>query len=195
MLSRRGARVADVGTGAGWSAIALAEGYPHLEVDGFDVDEPSLVLARANAAFAGVADRVHFHHADGASLAHRGPCDAVFAFECIHDMPRPIDVLGAMRAAVAEDGIVVIMDEAVGERFTTPGGVPGGELDPVMYAFSLFVCLPDGLSHQPSVGTGTVMRPDTLREYARAAGFDDVAVLPIEEFGFWRFYELRHASP
>lgn len=186
VLSRPGARIADIGTGAGWSAIALATGYPTLQVDGFDVDEPSVALARANAEAAGLADRVRFHVADGASLERHGPFDAVFAFECIHDMSRPVDVLHAMRNAVADDGLVIVMDEAVGERF----GVPGGEFDPVMYAFSLFICLPDGMSHQPSAGTGTVMRPDTLRDYARAAGFDDVAVLPIEGFGFFRFYDL-----
>ena len=89
-----------------------------------------------------------------------------------------------MRNAVAEDGVVIVMDEAVGERF----GAPGCDFDPVMYAYSLFICLPDGMSHKPSAGTGTVMRPDTLR--ARAAGFDDIAVLPIEGFGFFRFYDL-----
>lgn len=185
VLSRPGARVADVGMGAGWSSIALAAGYPGLQVDGFDVDEPSVELARANAEEAGVSDRVRFHVADGASLQNRGPFDAVFAFECVHDMSRPIDVLHGMRNAVADDGIVIVMDEAVGEHFGAPG-----EFDPIMYAYSLFICLPDGMSHQPSAGTGTVMRPDTLRDYARAAGFDDVAVLPIEGFGFWRFYDL-----
>jgi hypothetical protein len=34
------------------------------------------------------------------------------------------------------------------------------------------------------------MRPDTLREYARAAGFARAEVLPIHDFGFWRFYQL-----
>jgi hypothetical protein len=52
------------------------------------------------------------------------------------------------------------------------------------------LCLPDGMSHQPSAATGTVMRPDTLRAYARDAGFEDVEVLPIEA-GFFRFYRLR----
>jgi hypothetical protein len=59
-----------------------------------------------------------------------------------------------------------------------------------MYGFSLFVCLPDGMSSQPSVGTGTVMRIDTLRDYAQRAGYRDVEVLPTGEFGFWRFYRL-----
>jgi hypothetical protein len=57
------------------------------------------------------------------------------------------------------------------------------------YGFSLFFCLPAGLSEEPSVGTGTVMRPDTLQRYAHAAGFGDVAVLDIEHPNF-RVYRL-----
>jgi hypothetical protein len=53
----------------------------------------------------------------------------------------------------------------------------------------MLICLPDGLSHDDSVGTGTVMRPDTLRGYAREAGFADIEILPIEHDMF-RFYQL-----
>jgi hypothetical protein len=56
-----------------------------------------------------------------------------------------------------------------------------------MYGSSGFAGLPDGMFHGHSAGTGTVMWPDTLRGYARQAGFDDVEVLPIE-IDFWRFY-------
>ncbi|MCP2635985.1 methyltransferase domain-containing protein [Microbacterium sp. HD4P20] len=186
VLSRPGARVADVGTGAGWSAIELGKAYPGLQVDGFDIDEPSIELARRNAEEAGVSDRVRFHNADGDGLANHGPFDAAFAFECIHDMARPMDVLAAMRLAVRDGGPVIIMDEAVGE---TPA--PAGDtVERLMYGYSLLCCLPDGLSHQPSVGTGTVMRPGVLRDYARAAGFADLEILPIEDFGFFRFYSL-----
>lgn len=186
-LNRPGARIADVGSGAGWSSIALARAYPHAQVAGFDVDDPSIELARTNAQDAGLTDRVQFHAADGDGLGASGPYDAVFAFECIHDMARPVEVLTAMREAVADDGVVVIMDEAVGDHFSAPGD----DVERLMYAFSLFVCLPDGMSHHPSAGTGTVMRPDTLRSYARQAGFSDLRVLPIEDFGFWRFYQLH----
>ena len=186
VLSRPGARIADVGMGGGWSSIELARAYPELRVDGFDVDEPSIELARANAEQAGVADRVEFHNVDGDGLEHYGPFDAAFAFECIHDMPRPVEVLAAMRLAVRDGGPVIVMDEAVGDRLVAPGG----DVERLMYGFSLFCCLPDGLSHQPSAGTGTVMRPDTLRRYARDAGFDDLRILPIEDFSFFRFYSL-----
>jgi hypothetical protein len=101
-------------------------------------------------------------------------------------MPRPVEVLSTVRRALAPGGSLIVMDEAVAEAFAPDGD----ELERIMYGFSLFVCLPDGLSSPPSVGTGTVMRPSTLRKYGEAAGFGAFEVLPIEGFGFWRFYRL-----
>jgi SAM-dependent methyltransferase len=145
-------------------------------------------MARRNAAEAGVDDRVTFHLVDGAHIAERGTFDAGFAFECVHDMAQPVEVLGALRDAVRPDGAVVVMDEAVGERFSAPGD----DLERFMYGCSILVCLPDGRSHGPSEATGTVMRPAVLEGYARRAGFDRVEVLPIEDFSFFRFYRLHH---
>jgi SAM-dependent methyltransferase len=185
-LGRPGARILDVGCGGGWSTIALAHAYPDATLHGVDIDEPSVRAAERNAADSGVAGRVRFSTADAASLPTE-EYDVAFAFECVHDMPRPVDVLGAVRRALVPDGFLVVMDEAVADEFAPDGD----ELERLMYGFSLFVCLPDGMSSQPSVGTGTVMRPDTLRGYGRDAGFAEMDVLPIEEFGFWRFYRLR----
>jgi predicted O-methyltransferase YrrM len=188
ILSREGARILDVGCGGGWSSIALARAYPDAVVEGVDVDGPSVQMARTNAAEAGVSDRVGFHLVDASMLAEAATYDAAFAFECVHDMPRPVEVLHAVHRAVKPDGAVIVMDEAVGDEFTAPGD----ELERLMYGFSMFVCLPDGMSTQPSVGTGTVMRRSTLEGYAHDAGFARVDVLPIEDFAFFRFYRLRH---
>lgn len=185
LLSHPGARVADVGMGLGWSSLALAQAYPNLRVEGVDVDTASVELARRHAAQAGVSDRVVFHEQDAAQLDAIGTFDAIFAFECLHDMPHPVEVLSAMRRAVRPGGAVVIMDEAVADDFAPDAG----PADRLMYGFSLFICLPDGRSHPHSAATGTVMRPDTLRRYAREAGWNDVRVI-VPEFGFWRFYEL-----
>ncbi len=58
------------------------------------------------------------------------------------------------------------------------------------YGWSLFECLPAGMADRPSAGTGTVMRPDTLRRYATEAGFGGFEILPIEHDSF-RLYLLR----
>ncbi len=184
-LSRPGAQILDLGCGGGWSSLALARAYPDAGVVGIDVDGPSLAAGRAAAAAAGLSDRVEFVLTDGQDVPG-APYDAAFAFECLHDMPRPVEVLAAVRAAVRPGGPVVIMDEAVDDEFSAPGS----EVDRCMYGFSLFICLPDGLSSSPSAGTGTVMRRPVLAGYATRAGFTDVTVLPIEDFGFFRFYRL-----
>jgi hypothetical protein len=54
----------------------------------------------------------------------------------------------------------------------------------------VLVCLPAGMSEQPSAATGTVMRPATFAGCAEAAAFSDVGVLDIEH-RFFRFYRLR----
>jgi 2-polyprenyl-3-methyl-5-hydroxy-6-metoxy-1,4-benzoquinol methylase len=179
------ASVADVGCGIGWSSIAIAKAYPKVHVDGFDLDEPSITSARENAATAGVGDRVNFEARDAAAGGRSGAYDLVTAFETIHDMADPVSSLRAMRALVRPGGAVLVADEKVAEAFTAPGD----ELERFMYGWSVLHCLPVGRVDPPALGTGTVMRPDTLRRYAREAGFLGVEVLPIEH-DFWRFYRL-----
>ncbi|MFE0751292.1 class I SAM-dependent methyltransferase [Gordonia sp. NPDC058843] len=185
-LSRPGARVADVGFGAGHSTIALARAYPEATFVGLDVDAASVAMAQANAAAAGVTERVTFLVADGDEAAGHGPFDAAFAFECLHDMPRPVEVLTAVRGSLAPGASLIVMDEAVSEEFAGPAD----DLDKIMYGFSLLVCLPDSMSSPPSAATGTVFRSSILRQYAQDAGYTGVEVLPIEDFSFFRFYEL-----
>jgi 2-polyprenyl-3-methyl-5-hydroxy-6-metoxy-1,4-benzoquinol methylase len=186
LLESPGARVADIGCGEGWSSIGLAKAYPDLLVDAFDIDEASIEAAREHAAGAGVSDRVRFHLVDGATLTVESEYDVVTMFECVHDMADPVGVLGTARRLVKPEGKVVVMDEAVADSF----GDSKDDVERLMYGFSLFICLPDGLSHQPSVGTGTVMRPSRLEAYARDAGFSGISVLPIQN-DLWRFYELE----
>ncbi len=181
-----GGRVADVACGAGWSSIGIAKAYPDARVDGYDVDEASIDLARANAVAAGVADRVTFHVRDVAD----GPApdrdyDLVCVLEALHDMARPVEALTFMRSLAGDDGTVLVLDERAAESFT----VPGDEMERLFYGFSLFCCLPTGMAEEHSAATGTVMRPDTLRDYVRAAGFAEAEVLDIEHPQF-RLYRV-----
>jgi 2-polyprenyl-3-methyl-5-hydroxy-6-metoxy-1,4-benzoquinol methylase len=185
LLADPPARVADIGCGAGWSSIGIAKSYPNALVDGFDLDEPSIEMARAHVEESGVADRVDFQVRDAGDAELAGKYDLVTAFECIHDMSHPVEALRTMKRLVKDGGAVLVADERVGESFTRSGN----EVEGLMYGFSVLHCLPAGMVDQPSAATGTVMRPDTLRKYALEAGFRDVEILPIENF-FFRVYRL-----
>jgi SAM-dependent methyltransferase len=182
LLSSPPARVADLACGAGLSSIAIARAYPRVFVDGVDLDPASIALARQNLAGSGVEDRVSFMLGDAASPRLSGRYDLVTVFEALHDMSEPVSVLRAARGLLAPGGCVIVADERVADSFSAPGD----DVERLYYGFSVLHCLPVGM---PGAGTGAVMRVDTVRSYAREAGFADVEVLPIDN-DFWRFYRL-----
>jgi hypothetical protein len=88
-----------------------------------------------------------------------------------------------MRRLAGDSGVVLVNDPKAGETFADDLAAPDGVRG--WYSASVLHCLPVCMSEQPSAGTGTIMRPDTLRDYAREAGFRDVEILPIEiEYGW-----------
>ena len=180
-----GARVADVACGVGWAAISIARAYPNTTVDGFDFDEPSIELARANARDAGVADRVTFQARDAADPSSSNRYDLVVIVEAVHDMSRPVDVLAAVRGMLAPGGTVLVADARVADAFHAPAD-PNEQL---FYGYSVLDCLPTGMLSKPSAETGTVMRRETLQRYASEAGYGQTSVLPIENDSL-RFYRL-----
>jgi SAM-dependent methyltransferase len=179
------ARVADLACGTAWSSIAIARAYPGVTVDAIDVDDASIKTAHANIVAAGLADRVRPAVQDASAPELGGPYDLITIFEALHDMNHPVEALRGARNSLADGGSVVIADERVAERFTAPGD----ELERFNYGWSVLHCLAVGLLDKDSAGTGTVLRPDTVRAYAAEAGFGGVEVLPIEH-DFWRFYRL-----
>ena len=187
-LSVPGARVAEFGSGEGWAAIAIARAFPTVRVDGFDLDDASVVAARKHAAEAGVADRVHFEIADvtDPSAGSTTGYDLVCAFEMIHDLARPVQALANMRRIAGPDATVLVVDENVGEAFAAPAENP---VERLFYAASVLHCLPVGRCEDHSEATGTVMRPSTFRGYAERAGFAGVEIVPIEH-DLFRFYRL-----
>ncbi|MCO8273313.1 methyltransferase domain-containing protein [Actinoplanes sp. TRM 88003] len=179
-----GARVLDLGCGAGQSSVALARAYPAITVRGIDLDEASITEARAAAATAGVADRVTFTLGDAARID--GEYDLVTIFEALHDMGDPVGVLRAVRPRLAPGGSVFIGDERVADEFTAPAD----EIERLQYAFSVLHCLPATRAEDPVIANGTILRASTLLAWARTAGYENSEVLDIPN-DFWRFYRLR----
>jgi len=84
----RKARFLDVGSGTGWISITMAERWPLLVVDGFDIHPPALQLAEENRMASAVSERVHFHNRDVTDLSDQKK----YAVEFIPIMflPQPI---------------------------------------------------------------------------------------------------------
>jgi SAM-dependent methyltransferase len=180
------ARVLDLGCGLGASSVALARARPRARVLGVDLDEASVIEAHAQAAEAGVADRVTFMVGDAAQVASEAPFDLVTVFEALHDMGDPVGALRAARALLADDGSVLVADERVAEAFTTPGD----QVERFMYGWSVLHCLPATVAEHPVEANGTVLRAPTVSRWAAAAGFTGFEVLPIDN-PFWRFYRMH----
>ena len=186
LLADPPARVAHVACGQGRSSIEIARAYPKVQVVGIDSDTASIDFARKNLEGSGVEDRVSFHDRDAADAGLAGRYDLVTIFEALHDMSYPVEVLRAARGLLADGGVMLIGDERTEESFTAPAG----ETERLYYGFSIFHCLPVGMVGEGAAGTGTVIRPATVRRYAEEAGLSSCEVLPIEN-DFWRFYLLR----
>lgn len=179
------ARVADVACGHGHSTLAIARGYPKVRVDGIDLDQSSIDGARELLAGSGLEEQVSFHNRDAADPELSGRYDLVTIFEALHDMSYPVDVLRTLRGMLAPGGCVFVADERTAERFSPDAG----DAERLHYGFSVLHCLPVGMIGDHAAGTGTVMRPDTVRQYATDAGFARFEILPIDD-PFWRFYLL-----
>jgi 2-polyprenyl-3-methyl-5-hydroxy-6-metoxy-1,4-benzoquinol methylase len=179
-----GVRVADVGSGIGWSTQALARAFPRSQVVGVDADAAS-VAAAYDAVPAELRGRLAFVAASAADLDRHGAFDVVLVLETLHDMGDPVAGLAGIRAALADDGVVIIADERVADSFVAPGD----EVERMMFGWSVVHCLPSAVAEGGHDAVGTALRASTVHRFASEAGFTASEVLPIAN-DLFRFYRL-----
>lgn len=184
---RTGGTVLDAGCGTGWSTVAIARAFPEARVIGIDLDAASIAEARTLITEQGLVDRVHVEVANAADIRTLGvdsEFDLATVFEALHDMGEPVAALQSIRAAIRADGAVLVADELVADRFTSPAG----EVERMQFAASVLHCLPATMAESQTIANGTVLRAPTVRSWAADAGFT-TKELQIEH-DFWRFYRL-----
>jgi release factor glutamine methyltransferase len=97
-------RIADVGTGSGAVAVALAVNRPDVEIWATDTSEDAVELARANAERHGVGDRVH-----------------VLQGNLLEPLPFPVDLVVANLPYLPEDEHHEEYDDEPADAVYAPG--------------------------------------------------------------------------
>jgi ubiquinone/menaquinone biosynthesis C-methylase UbiE len=183
-----GAKVADVGCGAGGAAIRLAKAFPNSSVVGYDISQYALDRAETKRSQEG-ADNVSFVDPRREPLPDDGSLDLVTAFDCIHDMTHPLEVMKAIRASLKPDGVWLLVDIKALDTFAE--NVAKNPMASLMYGISVMSCMSSAMSVEGGAGLGTLGLPESkAREMATEAGFTRFRRLDIEH-SLNAFYEVR----
>jgi release factor glutamine methyltransferase len=128
-LAGRPARVADVGTGSGAIAVAIANVCPNVEVWATDISRSAVALARANVRRHGLEAHVFVRHGDLLTPVP-GPVDLIIAnlpYLAASTAARHPDLASEPTAAVfaAGDGLEPYrrLVDAAASRLTEGGGM------------------------------------------------------------------------
>jgi 2-polyprenyl-3-methyl-5-hydroxy-6-metoxy-1,4-benzoquinol methylase len=183
-----GAKVADVGCGAGIAIIEMAKAYPRSQFHGYDIAKLPLQRAAENARKSGV-ENVHLHDAGVDPLPGDASCDFITTFDCLHDMTRPDLVMRAIRKAIKSDGTWLIAD--VHGMPTFEENLKQNPLAPLMYGFSVICCMSSALSEPGGLGLGTLGFPEPVaRRMTAEAGFTRFVTKDFES-PINAYYEVR----
>lgn len=173
-----GASVADVGCGAGVALLVLAETFPRSTFHGYDLSRHAIGRARASADAAGLTN-VELHHARAEDLPAGAGYDLVLTLDCLHDMTRPDDALAAIRAAIADDGTLLV------KEIRSSGDWEQDQRNPMlamMYGFSVQTCMSSALSEPGGAGLGTLgLPPAALRRLCSDAGFTRMTTHDVDD--------------
>ncbi|MGP8303053.1 class I SAM-dependent methyltransferase [Streptomyces inhibens] len=161
----RGARVADIGCGYGYSTTLMAQAFPRSHFQGFDFHRPSVEAARGIVAEQGLGDRVGFEVA-GAQDFPGEDFDLITFFDCLHDIGDPGGALHHAEQALAEGGTCMIVEPNASANAQENANPVGRALT----AASVAVCLPSALAQHGPQALGNHAGEEAMREIADEAG-------------------------
>jgi SAM-dependent methyltransferase len=165
----------------------MAEAFPHATWRGYDTSAVALARAAQNLAASGVAN-VSFHDPRRDPMPVDHSADLVTMFDVAHDLADPLGALRAAHAALQEDGTLAVSEiaqpEALAEKLAHPAA-------PMLYGFSLGICLQCGLSEPGGAGLGALgLSEAVLRDLGTRAGFTRFRRTDVAD-PFNAYYELR----
>ena len=168
-MLQAGAKVADVGCGAGVALIEMAKAYPESTFHGYDISRYALGRAEVNKVQAGVHN-VTFHNATASPLPADASLDFITTFDCLHDMSHPATIMRAIRQAIKPSGTWLIAD--IHGQPTFEDNLAENPLAPFMYSASVLCCMSSALSEPGGAGLGALGFPELVaRQMTAEAGF------------------------
>jgi myxalamid-type polyketide synthase MxaE and MxaD len=102
--------VLDFGCGYGSDLLALAERYPHLELDGFTISAKQAEIANREISARGLEGRVSVYHRDSSKDEFPGQYDLVFGFEVAHYVDDKQALFSNVERHLNDGGYVVLAD-------------------------------------------------------------------------------------
>lgn len=175
-LTSAGARVLDVGCGAGVASNCIAKAFPSATVHGVDPDHVALGIARHDAAGQGLQNVTFF---DGfaekfvppeGKESDQGMYDLAICLDIIHDCPFPDKVLGNVHSLLKPGGVLLIKDIKSSGSF--PQNLQRIPTLAMLYGFSVTSCLSSSMSDPGGMGLGTVgFSPPVSKRMCEEAGF------------------------
>jgi SAM-dependent methyltransferase len=165
----RGATVADVGCGQGFSTVIMAKAFPNSRFVGYDFHPGSVEQARLHAEQHGVTVNTRFETAMASDYPGKD-LDLVTFFDCLHDMGDPVGVARHVRQTLKPDGSWMIVEPAAGDRLED-------NLNPVgrlYYAASTMICVPTSLDQPVGAALGAQAGYARLSSMITEGGFEHV---------------------
>jgi 2-polyprenyl-3-methyl-5-hydroxy-6-metoxy-1,4-benzoquinol methylase len=165
----KGAAVADVGCGHGFSTVIMAKAFPNSAFVGYDFHPASVEQARRHAEQHGVTANTRFEVALASEFPGRN-FDLVTFFDCLHDMGDPAGAARHVKQALTPDGTWMIVEPAAGDRLQD-------NLNPVSrlyYAASTMICVPTSLDQPVGAALGAQAGFSTLSALIHDGGFTHV---------------------
>ena len=184
MLSTKGAKIADVGCGAGISTREMAKLFPEASLLGIDYHQESIETAQADFAENNIqnanAKTIDSHN--WVTQEEEGHYCAITMFDCFHDMADPEGVAAECYKALKLGGKVFMIEpmsshgDASKDRLTVPGVS-------VYQGFNLCYCTPCGMSVPGKEGLGTTAGTERYEKIFEGAGYSSFQQVGMDQTG------------
>ena len=177
-VTEGGAEICDMGTSTGRIPMTLAERFPQSKVWGLDCSEEAIGMAQKTANEKGLTNTV-FKVQDICAMPDdwTNKWDYIIMFDVAHDVARTSAMMKEVLRTLKPGGYFLVVDINLHTKHKDNIDDP---MAPMLYAMSLFHCMPVSLNEEGGEGLGAAWGKQKACEMLNEAGFDEVKIAQAE---------------